>query len=191
MLKLAEETRADWLAEALGSLDEVMIDHAHCEKKAAGGAIRLLFGYPHIRAFQDPLAALAREELLHFQQVLRLLERRGVEFVRQIPSPYAGMLHKSLRSNDPERLIDILLVSALIEARSCERMKLLGEAPIDPELATFYRGLLACEARHFHVYVDLANEVADASEVAKRLDALAEAEAEVLRTKGPAPRMHS
>ena len=191
MLKLAEETRPDWLAEALADLDEVLLDHAHCEKKAAGGALRLLFSYPQVRALQEPLAALAREELLHFQQVLKLMDARGIPFERQRPSRYAGKLHSSVRAKEPERLVDLLLVCALIEARSCERLRLLSEAPVEADLASFYRALYVAEARHQEVYVELARGIADPADVDARLEELAKHEAAVLRESAPDTRLHS
>ena len=106
MLNLAEDTRAEWVERAVLALDEVLLDHAHCEKKAAGGALRLLFSYPDQGYLQQPLAELAQEELTHFQQLLKLLEARGVRFERQKPSPYAGKLHATVRPREPHRLTD-------------------------------------------------------------------------------------
>ena len=193
MLNLASETPESWLGATLAALDEVLVDHAHCEKKAAGTALKLLFRYPQHRFMQEPLARLAREELVHFEQVLALLDRRGVDFERQRPSPYGGRLHQLVRGDDPERLVDWLLACALIEARSCERFKLLSEGlrQRDAELAEFYRALLASEARHHQVYVDLAFELADASRVRQRLEQLAAAEAEILCAPRPFARLHT
>jgi tRNA-(ms[2]io[6]A)-hydroxylase len=191
VLRLASRTDPAWTALALERLDDVLLDHAHCEKKAAGGALRLLFQYPDARALQEPLAALAREELEHFERTLAELQRRGVEFRRQKPSAYGGRLRTLVRGREPERLVDLLLVSALIEARSCERMQRLAEAIEEPQLAGFYADLLACEARHHQVYVDLACESADSQVVARRLAELAPAEAAILREPAPFVRMHS
>jgi tRNA-(ms[2]io[6]A)-hydroxylase len=191
MLNLVAPTDCAWTARALASLDEVLLDHAHCEKKAAGVAVQLLFRYPEHRFLQEPLSALAREELAHFEAVLRVLERRGVAFRRQKPSPYAGRLRGRLRAAEPARLLDTLLCSALIEARSCERMKLLAEAVAEPELAAFYRGLLAAEARHHGIYCQLACQLAAETEVRERLAALAGWEAEVIASAPLLPRMHS
>jgi tRNA-(ms[2]io[6]A)-hydroxylase len=191
MLSLAEDTRAEWVERAVQALDEVLLDHAHCEKKAAGGALRLLFSYPDQQYLQQPLAALAQEELTHFQQLLALLERRGVKFERQKPSPYASKLHAKVRPREPHRLTDLLLTCALIEARSCERMKLLSEAPIDAELKAFYKDLLVSEARHHQVYVALACRVEPADQVRERLEDLARQEAEILNESAPHTRLHS
>ena len=191
MLNLAAPSAPGWLARALANLDEILVDHAHCEKKAASTALSLLFRYPDHEALLPPLAELAREELAHFTQVLRHLAQRGVPFRHQVPGPYAGELLKAVRCDEPARLLDTLLCSALIEARSCERMRLLADALGDQPLADLYRGLLASEARHHHVYVALAQTLAPASEVRARLQTLAEHEAAVLDAVPPLARLHA
>jgi tRNA-(ms[2]io[6]A)-hydroxylase len=175
----------------VASLDELLVDHAHCEKKAAGTALRLLFRYPEHGFLQEPLARLAREELGHFEALLALLARRGVPFARQRPSPYAGRLRERVRAREPEHLVDTLLCCALIEARSCERMQLLAGAAPDAELAGFYRGLLAAEARHHGIYLELADGLLPAAQVRERLRELALWEAAVLDALPPLPRMHA
>ena len=193
MRLIASRTEPGWAEHALAHLDPVLVDHAHLERKAAGTAVRLLFQYPERIALQAPLAALAREELAHFEEVLAQLARRGVAFGRQQPSQYAGRLRAAARSRDPERLVDTLLFCALIESRSCERLGLLAEAlvRVDPELARFYAGLERAEARHQNVYVELAETVAARGEVRARLSALAKHEAEVVAALPRAPRLHS
>ena len=191
MLNLATQTHPAWLARALGDLDAVLLDHAHCERKAAGMAVQLLFRYPEHGFLQAPLSGLAREELAHFEEVLRVLECRGVVFGRQKPSPYAGRLRRHVRGQDPDMLIDTLLCSALIEARSCERFGLLAGAVQDPDLAALYRGLLEDEARHHRIYFELAEELAPGASVRERLRELAEWEARVLEDAPELPRMHT
>ncbi len=191
MLNLAAPSDEGWIERALEDLDAVLVDHAHCEKKAAGMAIRLLFRYPQHAFLQEPLSRLAREELSHFEEVLRLMEPRGVAFGRQKPSAYAGRLREKLRAEEPGQLVDTLLCCALIEARSCERFQLLAKHVPDPALRHFYEGLLAAEARHHRMYVDLAAELAPEDEVRARLAELAEWEAEVVATGPAEPRMHS
>jgi tRNA-(ms[2]io[6]A)-hydroxylase len=154
-------------------------------------AVRLLFRYPQQALLQEPLSRLAREELGHFEEVLRLMQQRGVAFGRQRPSPYAGKLRQRLRPQHPEQLIDTLLCCALIEARSCERFGLLAEQVPDAELARFYAGLLAAEARHHRLYVDLAEQLADPASVRVRLLELSEWEAQVVAADSPIVRMHS
>jgi len=178
MLGLAAPTSPDWAPRALAQLDEVLIDHAHCEKKAASTAVSLLFRYPDRSAMLPVLSALAREELAHFEQVLALLAKRGVAYGRLKPGTYATDLLTAVRAHEPERLVDTLLCLSLIEARSCERMRLLSEAVDDAELAAFYRGLLASEARHHQTYVGLAIDVLPETVVRARLGELAAHEAD-------------
>lgn len=191
MLNLAAPTRPDWIDQARADLDTVLLDHAHCEKKAASTAMNLIFRYVEEPGLMAPLSALAREELAHFELMLRVLERRGVAFRRIEPSPYAARLLKAARKDEPLRLLDTLLCCSLIEARSCERMKLLAEHVEDPEIAALYRSLLASEARHHHGYVELATERFGREVTRARLVELAAHEAEVLAAPGPALRMHS
>jgi len=191
MLNLAAPSDPTWIERALEDFDAVLLDHAHCEKKAAGAAVKLLFQYPDHRFLLQPVAALAREELDHFQRVIEVLEKRGIAFQRQRPSPYGGRLHGLVRADEPGRLVDRLLVSALIEARSCERFQCLAESHPDPELAAFYEGLLASEARHHGVYLRLAEKVVPPDVVRDRLAELAEAEAAILCEDCDRVRLHT
>ena len=209
MLHLASLTGPAWAAGVLETppadapdpspLDEVLLDHAHCEKKAAGTALNLLFRYPDHEALVTPLSRLVREELRHFEEVLRHLRARGRSFRRQRPSAYAGRLLVAVRGTEPERLLDTLLCCALIEARSCERMQLLHAAlasrglPADLPLAALYKGLLASEARHHRIYVTLAETIAPRAVVRARLAELAAHEARAIAALplDAAARMHS
>lgn len=191
MLSLAAPTSAGWIDAALAELDVVLIDHAHCEKKAAGAALKLLFAYPHHRFLQEPIAALAREELGHFERTLKLLDHMGIRYRSQPPSPYAARLHAHVRPREPERCLDVLLVAALIEARSCERMQLLADALSDEEIVGFYRDLLASEARHHRLYVDLAVQLTDVASTRERLAELACVEARILEEPVPFVRLHT
>jgi tRNA-(ms[2]io[6]A)-hydroxylase len=190
MLHLASDTDPSWAERALGGLDELLVDHALCEKKAASTALKLLFDYPDRAALLRPLSELAREELEHFEQVLQQLRERGTAFRRLSPTPYAKGLRQALRAGEPERLLDTLLTCALIEARSCERMQLLAEALPGGGLKDFYSSLLACEARHHRLYTDLAETVASRELVRTRLGELAAHEAAVLAAAPPQPRLH-
>jgi tRNA-(ms[2]io[6]A)-hydroxylase len=127
----------------------------------------------------------------HFEQVLKRLEERGVAFGRQRPSPYGGKLHQLVRRDDPDRLVDLLLVAAIIEARSCERLKLLSESLPEAGLAAFYKALLAAEARHHQLYLDLANQLRPTSEIRERLRELATAEAEIIAEPVDWVRLHT
>lgn len=197
MLHLAAPSRDDWLRQALDNLDEVLVDHAHCEKKAASAALNFIFRYPEHADMLRSLSSLAREELRHFEQMLSVLQARDIPFCRQKPSTYGGRLMKAARTQEPERMMDLMLLASLIEARSCERMKLLAEAfqpngpRPDPALARLYSGLLASEARHHHVYVDICNTVFGREQTAARLKALAEHESCVISEPDPFTRMHS
>ena len=191
MLNLASSTPAAWAERVAGSLDELLVDHAHCEKKAAGTALRLLFSYPGVTAIQAPLAALAREELVHFEAVLALLSLRGVRLRPLRPAPYAGRLRTAVRRGEPERLVDLLLCCALIEARSCERFAVLAAQVADPGLAALWGGLHEAEARHHRTYVDLAAELAPRAAVMQRLAELAAHEAQVLAEAPPLARLHA
>lgn len=193
MLHLAQPTDPSWTEQALANIDEILLDHAHCEKKAASTAISLLFRYPERPSLVVPLARLAREELAHFEEVVDVLRARGGEFRRIPPSPYAARLTAAVRKHEPARLLDNLLCCALIEARSCERMTLLAAALEDPTLKKLYRGLLACEARHFDSYLDLARELrlVPEAELMRRLHELAEHESAVLASPPGLPRLHA
>jgi tRNA-(ms[2]io[6]A)-hydroxylase len=191
MLHLAAPTDRAWLPRAISDLDELLLDHAHCEQKAAGNAVALLFRYPQHAFLMSPLAALAQEELAHFQQVLERLAARGARFRPQRASPYAGRLRTVVRGPEPDRLIDTLLCSAVIEARSCERFQLLADGVPDADLAAFYQSLLASEARHHQLFLDLAEELTPRDELRGRLDEIARHEAAVLAATPPLVRLHA
>ena len=191
MLHLQSETDGRWLGQVDEDLDAVLIDHAHCEKKAAGTALNLMFAYVENVELCREMTEIVNEELEHFHQVLDLLERRGVRFRRLKPSTYGRRLNDLVRKQEPHRAVDRLLVAGLIEARSCERFQKLSEHVDDAELATFYRSLFESEARHHTTYTRLAKEFAPESEVMKRLDELAVEEARLLGESEDPPRMHS
>lgn len=193
MLRLVGNTRETWRQEAFDKLDEVLLDHAHCEKKAASTAISFLFRYPEYPQFMKPLSELAREELRHFEQVLQKLEERDWVFQRQVPSEYAKKLVKNARNHEPHKMLDLLICASLIEARSCERMKILSEVLLekDPSLAQFYRGLLACEARHHEIYLDLAETIFPRAEIESRIQELALIEQQIIDEASAHVRMHS
>ena len=191
MLRLTTPTRADWISEALSSMDEVLLDHAHCEKKAASTALNLIFRYQYRSDLMVPLSEIAREELGHFELVLKVLKSRDIPFDRQKPSRYAPKLFSFIRGQEPDHFVDTMICCALIEARSCERMKLLAESLPDAKLAALYRGLLTSEARHHQTYLDLASTQIPEEQVYERLLVLSAHEAEVLSVPGEDVRMHS
>lgn len=183
VLRLAAPTAASWVAHVTSHLDELLIDLAHCEKKAASTIVSLLFRYPEVPGLAAELSPIAREELEHFEEVLAHLATRGIAFRRLVPAPYASDLLAAVRATEPERLVDTLLCLALIEARSCERMQLLADALADAPAAALYRRLLASEARHHATYVALATRLAPDPEAASaRLTVLATHEATALTT---------
>jgi len=191
VLHLLSETSADWLPRVQAHLDEVLVDHAHCEKKAAGAAVKLLFSYPHHGFLQEPLAELARDELAHFQELLAMLDARDIRYETLKPSPYGMALHALTRRDEPDRLVDILLISALIEARSCERFQILADGLVDSELAELYRSLLVDEARPHGVYVELAARLIGRDELDARLLVLSKAESEIVSRPCEWVRLHA
>jgi tRNA 2-(methylsulfanyl)-N6-isopentenyladenosine37 hydroxylase len=188
---LKQPTRWEWVEQALSHLNIILLDHSHCERKAAGVALNLMFRYPSNTQLVRQLTAIAREELEHFEQVNQWLERRGIPLGPLSSSPYGGGLKALIRRNEPERLLDSLLISGLIEARSHERLGLLATHCPDRELAQFYRGLMASEARHYGVYWVLADTYFERDVVTERLEELAIKESELLATLHPEPRIHS
>lgn len=191
MLHLKSESDARWFAQVDAHLDEVLIDHAHCEKKAAGVALNLIFNYVEDRELCQEMTEIVNEELEHFHMVLDLLERRGIKFRRLKPSQYGRKLHDLIRKQEPQRAIDRLLVAGLIEARSCERFHALAEHVDDAELSAFYHGLFESEARHHTTYTRLAKHFGPEEEVNQRLEELYEAEAAIIAEGEPQARMHS
>ena len=153
------ETPKAWLAEALTNLDVLMQDHANCEKKAAGTAMNLMFRYSFFTDLQVKLAQLVREEMLHYEQVLEFMAKRGQTWQGLSAGRYAGGLRKEIRTYEPEALIDVLVIGAFVEARSCERFYALSPL-VDEELGKYYRYLLKSESRHYEDYLALALDVA-------------------------------
>lgn len=188
---LQAPSSAAWVAQAIANLDEILIDHAHCERKAAHVALQLIAQYPHKPDLVRQLTAIAQEELEHFTQVNQWLARRGTPLRGLSSPPYGATLRSHVRSQDPDRLLDALLVAGLIEARSHERLGLLATHCPDPELAAFYRGLMASEARHYGIYWLLADADFPRDVVMARLAELAAVEREILATLHPKPRVHS
>ncbi|WP_027350729.1 tRNA-(ms[2]io[6]A)-hydroxylase [Halotalea alkalilenta] len=152
-------TPAAWIEAALGNERLLLIDHAQCEKKAATTAMNLMYRYVDRVELLTKMSQLAREELLHFEQVVTLMRERGIEYQHLSASRYAEGLRRHVRTSEPGRLIDILIVGALIEARSCERFAVLIPY-LDPALAKFYRTLVRSEGRHFEDYLALAQQYA-------------------------------
>ena len=185
-------TPDSWLDEAGARVPELLLDHANCELKAASTALGFLYRYPDRTELAQRMSRLAREELRHFEQVRSIMADMQVPFERLTASRYAGGLREAVREDEPYKLLDMLLVGALIEARSCERFARL--APIlPPKLGKFYSGLLASEARHFEHYIAFAKSETDIDEtdINERLGELKEIEAKLISDPDPEFRFHS
>jgi tRNA 2-(methylsulfanyl)-N6-isopentenyladenosine37 hydroxylase len=191
MLSLHTPTPERWLKQVEQHLDLLLIDHAHCEKKAAGVAMNLLFSYVEHAELTRAMTEIVQEELDHFHQVRAIIDRRGIRFYKLSPSAYGAKLHELVNKQEPQRAVDRLLVAALIEARSCERFGLLRDRLADRELASFYGSLFESEARHHSTYVRLAKHFMNEEAVHRRLAELAEAEGEIVAQGEERPRMHS
>ena len=181
-----------WVATARRSDQQsiLLIDHANCEKKAAATALALMHRYTGNTVLLNKMSRLAREELRHFEQVVKLMTRRDIRYRSLSASRYAQGLHKGVRRQDPGRLIDTLIIGALIEARSCERFARLAPE-LDDELGEFYRSLLKSEARHFGDYLRLAEGLCDQEHLADRLDHFRLLEADLVQGADTEFRFHS
>jgi tRNA-(ms[2]io[6]A)-hydroxylase len=186
---LRAPTPPRWVEDAVSHLPELLLDHANCEKKAASTALALMFAYAEDRPLVLALARLAREELRHFELVVRAMSALGVGLARQRPGRYAQQLRSALRVSEPARKLDLLLAAALIEARSAERFQLLAPRVPGP-LAPLYHDLASAEARHFERYIGFARDLAPA-EWQARLGELAAREAQLVTTADPLVRFHS
>ncbi len=191
MLHLHSSSPERWLGQVERSLPEILIDHAHCEQKAATTAMDLMFDYVQHEAICDSMTEIVREELEHFGMVRALLKRRGIRFRGQKPGSYGRRLKELVDRQEPRRAVDRFLVAALIEARSCERFSLLRDHLRDPELQSFFGGLFESEARHHATYVRLACLFATDALVYQRLEELAAAEAQIIAEGCSLPRIHS
>lgn len=182
-------TPASWVQAALTQLDVLLVDHANCEKKAAATAMNLMYKYVDKPQLLERMSQLAREELLHFEQVVGLMRERNVTYTHLGPSRYASSLRQHIRTHEPARLIDTLIIGAFVEARSCERFAAVAPE-LDPQLGRFYQSLLRSEARHYEYYLELAYAYAD-EDIAPRVAFFAALEAELIATPDPDFRFHS
>ncbi len=187
------DTPKAWLDYAISRIDILLIDHAKCEKKAASTALSLMFKYSERTELQIKMSQLAREEVLHFEQVFEFIVKRGIEYTILSPSRYAGSLRKLARDNEPDKLVDFCIIGAIIEARSCERFASLApllEKAGDIELAKYYRYLLKSESRHYEDYLDLAKRYS-VKDINERLELFLTKEAELINTPDNVFRFHS
>ncbi len=190
MLCLKITSQPSWVENARNDLDRVLLDHAHCEKKAAVNAMALVSRYPGRDTLVREMIALAKEEMEHFGMVYDIIRERGGTLGRDPGDPYVQALHREVRMNEPERMLDLLLVGALIEARSCERFSMLSKHVPDADLREFYVSLLASEAGHYRTFYDIACEYYPEVEVRARLDDLSTREAEIVLGLASEPTMH-
>jgi tRNA-(ms[2]io[6]A)-hydroxylase len=195
-LPLRYETPIDWAQAVLARPLELLNDHAHLEKKAASNALELLNRWPEPCPPENWVAAMtavARDEVEHLATVSRLLARRGGKLTRSHANPYASALHQLVRKGlGTEELVDRLMISSLIEARSCERFHLLGQScDEDAELRKLYRALWASEHGHYLSFLQLAEQILPEKKVSKRWGEMLDAEAKIIRSQPPGPRMHS
>lgn len=191
------ETPKAWLDKALQNLEILMQDHANCEKKAASTAMNLMFRYSFFVDLQVKLAQLVREEMLHYEQVLEFMNKRGQQWTGLSAGRYAGGLRKEIRTYEPEALIDVLVIGAFVEARSCERFYALAPH-VDEELGRYYRYLLKSESRHFEDYLALAMDVAKTAklknpkeDIQARIEHIREVEKNLILSPDEMFRFHS
>jgi tRNA-(ms[2]io[6]A)-hydroxylase len=179
-----------WIENALENQSLMLIDHANCEKKAASTALSLINRYTYNFELLNKMSRLAREEMRHFEQVIALMKRRKIPYEHVSASRYAAGLRDLVRRDDPAKLIDVLIIGAFIEARSCERFALLAPH-LDAELETFYLSLLKSEARHYQDYLTLAKTVAGEVSIEDRIELIAERERELIESADTQFRFHS
>lgn len=191
-------TSSAWLTAACHNLPLILQDHANCEKKAAGTAMNLIFRYEFNTELQKKLAQLIREEMLHYEQVLALMAERGLSWSHLPAGRYAKGMLKHKRTHEPAAMIDVLIIGAFIEARSCERFAALAQVVEDERLARYYRHLLKSESRHYEDYLALANAMANTTtnaishkDINNRVAFFREVEAELISTPDDELRFHS
>lgn len=193
MLGLKLPTDPLWVKNAVeGNISEILTDHAYCEQKAASHAISLIVMFPERTELVDTMTDLAREEMAHFKMVHQLIKDRGFSLGRERKDDYVGELMKFVRKGRDKQtlLLDRLLFAAMIEARSCERFKVLHDHISDRELAKFYYDLMASEARHYTTFLRLAKLYCDHAEVDRRWEEMLVYEADVISRYGNQERIH-
>uniref|UniRef100_A0A450ZWG7 tRNA-(Ms[2]io[6]A)-hydroxylase n=1 Tax=Candidatus Kentrum sp. TUN TaxID=2126343 RepID=A0A450ZWG7_9GAMM len=189
-IDLLADTDPGWVAGIKGNFDAFLADHANCERKASALAMSLIVKYPDRVAIIPRLIALAQEELEHFQEVYALMEKRGLQIVRDTRDPYVEQLLELLRHGRDERFLDRLCVASLIECRGAERFRIISEALDDPALKAFYRDLWASEAKHGNLFATFALEYFDADTVYTRLEEMANEEAGIIGKLAWRPALH-
>ena len=186
------ETPDAWVESAKKNENQalLLLDHANCEKKAASTAVNLMYRYVGDFEMMHKMSRLAREELRHYEQVMQIMEKRGIAYEQITPCRYAGELRKPVRTHEPARFVDTLIVGAIIEARSCERFAKLA-THLDNELQTFYLSLLKSESRHYQDYLHLAKKVAGGDDISERVNIFLTLEKELIESADTEFRFHS
>jgi tRNA-(ms[2]io[6]A)-hydroxylase len=179
-----------WLENALDNQTLMLIDHANCEKKAASTALNLIYRYTDNFELLNKMSRLAREEMRHFEQVIAIMKRRNIEYLHISASRYAAGMREQARANDPGKLVDMLVIGAFIEARSCERFARLAPY-LDDELEAFYTSLLKSEGRHYQDYLKLAKKAAGGQGIDDRVALFAECERRLIEQPDTEFRFHS
>ncbi len=187
---LGARTTKAWVDAAINNLPLIIQDHANCEKKAAGTAMNLIFRYEFSYDLQCKLAQLIREEMLHYEQVLGIMNDRGLEWKYLSAGRYAKGMLKHKRTYEPAAMVDVLIIGAFIEARSCERFASLAEVINDERLAKYYRYLLKSESRHFEDYLALAQSLSE-DNIDERVAFFKEVESELISSPDAELRFHS
>ncbi len=178
-----------WLDAAMDNLPVLLVDHANCEKKAAATAMNLMYRYINRPELLKKMSQLAREELLHFEQVLALMQDKGIAYGPLSASRYAAGLREEARHHEPAKLVDLLIIGAFVEARSCERFGALAPR-LEPSIQKFYRALLKSEQRHFEDYLALAQLYSD-EDISERIAFFAAREAVLITAPDSQFRFHS
>jgi len=184
------ETPDQWIQNALDNQVLLLLDHANCEKKAASTAINLMFRYVGDYDMMHKMSRLAREELRHYEQVMAIMQKRHIAYEQISPGRYAGELRKTVRTHEPERYIDTLIIGAIIEARSCERFAKLAPF-LDDELKDFYLSLLKSESRHYEDYLKLAKRAAEGNDIGDRVAEFLAIEKNLIESSDVEFRFHS
>lgn len=184
------QTSQKWLDIAKNHLPLLLQDHANCEKKAAGTAMNLIFRYEFYRDLQEKLSQLVREEMLHYEQVMKLMKERNIEWFHLPAGRYAKGLLKHKRTFEPAGMIDVLIIGAFIEARSCERFSALADVIADEKLSKYYKYLLKSESRHYEDYLSLAQSISE-DDIGSRVAFFREVERELIDSPDDELRFHS
>jgi tRNA-(ms[2]io[6]A)-hydroxylase len=189
-MPLKSPSPREWLVAVHSDFDRFLQDHAACERKASALAMSLIARYPDREPLLEPMICLAKEELAHFHEVFRLMQRRGVALGSDEKDPYVAALLRHVRHGREEHFLDKLLISALIEARGCERFGLVAESLDDPELQAFYRRLAREEAGHYMIFLRIARLYFSAEELTERLEFLLEQESAIMLAQAHRPAVH-